>query len=609
MQNLIIDNISLIVFLPLWIFLIIMCGRFVSVYVNKFIIYVLTLFSSALGLFFCVLGLFNIHDALEWSYPFLKIKDFVITFGLHADKISLIMGIILFSISFCVQLFSVSYMKNEKKNYRFYALLNLFNFSMSALVFSPNLFQLYVFWEIVGIASYLLIGFDYSSKIKSDASKRVFLINRFGDVAFISGIILTSYVMYNYGGNSNFTTLAFFDFNAISTLLYAYTSLPLFYFICGLFILSAMVKSAQFPFHIWLQEAMEAKLPVSALLHSATMVAAGVYLLVRMMPFFTLNSNLLIIIISVGVITSIVCSILASVEVHPKKALAYSTSANLGLMFFALGMENIRAALILFAAHAFIKSVLFLTLPDEEKVVSKIKYVFFIFGALNLAGLILTGFCAKEALYCSIVTNHIYARVFLLSAFLGAFYITRLCFLIKENAKFIKFGSKLENLGIFILIILNLLLYAFIRDEVSGIHSLFIAELLGAFLAICLNRFNLLAKIGKVPNITNGLFNKITPYVYEKCADFTNIIENRIFSNYKPIFSFAKMGVCIFNYIEENVMNKSVNVVKDVCYSISRTDKKLQRGNIQVYNGYAFMFITVIIALMITLLWCLIMTN
>ena len=115
MQNLIIDNISLIIFLPLWIFLIIMCGRFVSVYVNKFIVYMLTLISSAYGLFVCLCGLKNIDNVLEWSYPFLKIKDFYLSFGLHADKLSLIMGIILFGVSFCVQLFSISYMKNDKK--------------------------------------------------------------------------------------------------------------------------------------------------------------------------------------------------------------------------------------------------------------------------------------------------------------------------------------------------------------------------------------------------------------------------------------------------------------------------------------------------------------
>ena len=178
MTNLILDNISLILLLPLWIFLIIMCGRFFSVYVNKNIVYFLTLISSFLGAGTCSLALMNIKEPIEWIYPFVRIKEFSLYFGLQIDKLSLIIALLLFVISFAVQLFSISYMKNEKKNYRFFALLNLFNFSMAFLLFSPNLFQFYVFWELVSIVSYLLIGFDYQNETKSVASKRVFLINR-----------------------------------------------------------------------------------------------------------------------------------------------------------------------------------------------------------------------------------------------------------------------------------------------------------------------------------------------------------------------------------------------------------------------------------------------
>ena len=563
----------------------------------------LTLISSAFGFFVCLGGLKNIHDVIEWSYPFLKIKDFSLSFGLHADKLSLITGIILFSVSFCVQLFSISYMKSEKKNYRFFALLNLFNFGMSALIFSPNLFQLYVFWEIIGIASYLLIGFDYSLKEKSDASKRVFLINRFGDVAFITGIILTSYIMYNYGGNPNFTTLSILDFNAISTLLYAYTSLPMFYFVCVLFILGAGVKSAQFPFHIWLQEAMEAKLPVSALLHSATMVAAGVYLLIRLMPFFTLNEHILPIILLVGFLTTIICSLSASVETVPKKVLAYSTSANLGLMFFAIGMENIKAALIIFASHAIVKSMLFLSLPKDDKTVSKIQYLCFIFGALNLAGLIFTGFCAKEALYCNIQTNNTLNYLYMTATFLGAFYITRLCLIIKKESEFIRFGSKIENSAIFMLIILNLFLYIFIRDEVSGIYIPFIIGILGIVFAFGLEKFNLLTRLKLTPKIVENIINRVIPVMYEKFANFLNYIENAVFSNYKPILYFTKNGVRVFDFAEKNIMNRYVDIIRNTCCSFSKTNKVVQSGNVQTYNGFALIFITITITLIIILLW------
>ena len=275
MTDLILDNISLILLLPLWIFLIIMCGRFFSVYVNKSVIYFLTLLASFFGAGTCGLALFNVEAPIEWIYPFIQINEFSISFGLQIDKLSLIIALILFIVSFSVQLFSISYMKDEKKNYKFFALLNLFNFSMAFLLFSPNLFQFYVFWELVSIVSYLLIGFEYSSEIKSIASKRVFIINRIGDTALISAIIITSCYMYEFVQNYSFVTLSFQDLNVISTLLMAYASTPIFLLICGLFILAAAVKSAQFPFYTWLQDAMEAKTPVSALLHSATMVVAG----------------------------------------------------------------------------------------------------------------------------------------------------------------------------------------------------------------------------------------------------------------------------------------------------------------------------------------------
>ena len=150
--------------------------------------------------------------------------------------------------------------------------------------------------------------------------------------------------------------------NIISTLVNAYTSTPLFWGICILFIIAAAVKSAQFPFYTWLQDAMEAKLPVSALLHSATMVASGVFLLIRLYPFFSLEASLLKLIAALGLITAIMCSLCACSQTHPKKVLAYSTSAQLGLMFFALGMGNLKAAFILFVAHAFIKAKRILTL-------------------------------------------------------------------------------------------------------------------------------------------------------------------------------------------------------------------------------------------------------
>ena len=226
LAEIILNNIYITVLLPFWMFLIIMIGRFFSVYINNRLIYCLTLIASGLSALitasaFLILSPDNI---LENDFIFLKINDFIITAGLQVDKLSLIFATTLFLISFCIQLFSIKYMENERKKYKFYAFLNLFNFAMAGLFFSPNLFQTYFFWEITGITSYLLIGFDYFSEKKSEASKKVFIINRIGDTALIGAIIICSYFMYSYAPNKTLTSLNFIDLNTISTLIYAYQS-------------------------------------------------------------------------------------------------------------------------------------------------------------------------------------------------------------------------------------------------------------------------------------------------------------------------------------------------------------------------------------------------
>ena len=222
MAEIFLDNIYLALLLPLWIFLIIMIGRFFSVYVNKAVIYALTLISSLFGVILCGGALWKLPSdkILETGFPFLKIDDFIINCGLFIDRTALIFGLVLFLISFFVQMFSISYMKEEKKTYRFYALMNLFNFSMAGLFFSPNLFQTYLFWEIAGIVSYLLIGFEYFKKEKSIASRKVFIINRIGDTALIGAIMLSTYFIYSYAPNKALTTKSFVDMNIISTVMY-----------------------------------------------------------------------------------------------------------------------------------------------------------------------------------------------------------------------------------------------------------------------------------------------------------------------------------------------------------------------------------------------------
>ncbi len=607
MAEIFLNNIYLTLLLPLWIFLIIMVGRFFSVYVNKLIIYVLTLFSSAFGFLLCAGALWKLpaDRILDAGFHFIKINDFIIDCGIHVDRTSLIMALILFGISFFVQLFSTSYMQKEKKTYRFYALMNLFNFSMAGLFFSPNLFQTYFFWEIVGVVSYLLIAFEYFKKEKSIASKKVFLMNRIGDTALLGAIISCSYFMYSYAPNKGFATLAFVDMNAISTLVYAYASNPLFEIICAMFIIGALVKSAQFPFYTWLQDAMEAKLPVSALLHSATLVAAGVFLTLRMLPFYTLEPIMLKILAVIGLLTALICSLSACAQTHPKKTLAYSTSAQFGLMYFAIGLLNIKAALALFVAHAFIKSLLFITLPKENEKWNYIKFVAFLLGGLSLSGLLLSGMIAKELIASDLGT--VATVIFSIISFLTAFYIIRIALVVYDSAGLQKDKNPIvENFAIIGLLVLNVLFYIYLHKTAQYT----IAEPFWVALTawICVYILYVKKAFWKVPilySIThNGFFlDKIYTFFCEKIysgfANICNFVDTKIFANYKLIIFGAKSSVKLSEFVENNIMNGFVKVLTLGFKKLSMLDLRAQNGNIQNYNIYAFIIITVVITSLI----------
>lgn len=607
MTDIILDNIYLILLLPFWIFLIIMCGRFFSVYVNKKIIYFLTLFSSLLGTTLCGTALLKLgaENIIETSAPFIKINDFVLSFGIFADRITLIFAFILFLTSFAVQLFSISFMKNEKKTYRFYALLNLFNFSMAGLFFSPNVFQTYVFWDLVGIVSYLLIGFEYSKKEKSLASKKVLIINRLGDTAFIAGIILSAYFIYEYSGNPKLTTLSYSDMTAISTLLYAYTSTLLFKIICGLYILGAAVKSAQFPFYTWLIDAMEAKIPVSALLHSATMVASGVFILIRLTGFFTFENVLLKGIAILGLFTAVICSLSACAQTHPKKVLAYSTSAQLGLMFYAIGTLNIKATIAFFAAHAFIKTTLFLTLPKENEKWNYTNFILFLISGLSLSGIILAGLASKEMLF--VHAGNTTEAIFSLTSFLTAFYIIRIALLVADKNGLEKVCPKrLELFANIILLILNISLYLYLRKfAVYKIEEPFWWAMIAWGFVYILYIKNAFYKIPILyPLCLNGfyldkLYMTLVTKLYNTISNISDLIDRNIFGNYTPVLKLASGSIKFVNFIETKIMNGAVKLVTNTSKKLSYTESKIQNGNVQKYNAYAFIIITVIITCLI----------
>ncbi len=278
-----------------------------------------------------------------WSWiPILKAD-----FSLYVDHISMLMAFIITGVGFLIHVYSIGYIDHDEDYIRYFSIMNLFIFSMLLLVFASNILLLFVGWEGVGLCSYLLIGFWYERPKAAHAAKKAFIVNRIGDLGFLLAIFL-SYALF---GTTDIQTISSESSHVVGPL----SILTLLFFI------AAMGKSAQIPLHVWLPNAMEGPTPVSALIHAATMVTAGVYLIVRLNPLYILTPITLEWIGYIGIATSLFAAICAINQQDIKRVLAYSTLSQLGLMFVACSIGAFYAAMFHLTMHAFVKALLFLT--------------------------------------------------------------------------------------------------------------------------------------------------------------------------------------------------------------------------------------------------------
>ncbi len=293
----------------------------------------------------------------EDLYVWIVSGNFKVSVGFMIDQLTAVMLVVVTSVSFLVHVYSIGYMQDDPGYYRFYAYLSLFTFSMLMLVTANNFLQLYFGWEAVGLCSYLLIGFWYEKKSASDAGKKAFIVNRFGDFGFGLGVIMVfltfgtlDYVsVFNGAGGVAAQTVNILgaDVNLITLI-----ALLLF---CG-----AVGKSAQVPLHVWLPDAMEGPTPVSALIHAATMVTAGVFMVARLNPIFSLSPVAMDVVAVVGAVTALFAATIALVQNDIKRVIAYSTISQLGYMFIACGVGAFGAGIFHLYTHAFFKALLFL---------------------------------------------------------------------------------------------------------------------------------------------------------------------------------------------------------------------------------------------------------
>ncbi|MDB6121803.1 MAG: proton-translocating NADH-quinone oxidoreductase, chain [Pedosphaera sp.] len=373
------------------------------------------------------------------SVPWLWVGDFKADIGLRLDALSLGMMLIVTGVGSLIHIYSWGYMKDDPGFARYFASLSLFTFSMLGIVMADNFLMMFIFWELVGISSYLLIGFWYEKASAADACKKAFLTNRIGDFGFLLGILMVWAVL----GSLNFQDLEIRLVPHMKDYAPVATAAGLLIF-CG-----AMGKSAQFPLHVWLPDAMEGPTPVSALIHAATMVAAGVYMLCRV--FFLLNvpgSHALEVIAWIGGFTALLAALIAVQQNDIKRILAYSTLSQLGYMVMSVGMSGPTAAMYHLTTHAFFKALLFLgagsviyAMHHEQNIwrMGALKkkapatYWTFMVGTLALSGVWpLSGFYSKDSILAqALETNHI--ALFVLGVFvalLTTFYMFRLVFVV-----------------------------------------------------------------------------------------------------------------------------------------------------------------------------------
>ncbi|MCH8086384.1 MAG: NADH-quinone oxidoreductase subunit L [Chloroflexi bacterium] len=392
-------------------------------------------------LFWFVLRDLLVNSPGDFRRTWFAVGDDTFVLGMTIDQLAvLMMGVVTF-VSLAVQIYSLGYMKGESRKGWYFAVHSLFAAAMLGLVLSNNLLLLYISWELVGLCSYLLIGFWYERRPAAEAAKKAFITTRIGDV----GLLIAILVLFKQMEPNTFdipTILAAAQAGDLSSGILSLTAVLIF--------MGAMGKSAQVPFHVWLPDAMEGPSPVSALIHAATMVVAGVYLVARMLPLFEAAPGAMELVVIVGLITAIVGASMALVMTDLKRILAYSTISQIGFMMLALGAGGLSAGMFHLVTHAFFKSLLFLGAGSILHAVGQrhdmdirklgglwrkmpLTSALFILAALALAGLPpLSGFWSKDEILQAVWQdqNPVILVFTLGAALLSALYMARLCFIV-----------------------------------------------------------------------------------------------------------------------------------------------------------------------------------
>lgn len=382
----------------------------------------------------------------ETLYTWMTLGELKMEIGFLVDGLTAMMMCVVTFVSLMVHIYTIGYMEDDAGYNRFFAYISLFTFAMLMLVMSNNMLQLFFGWEAVGLVSYLLIGFWFNKPTAIFANMKAFLVNRVGDFGFILGIALVA----AYGGTLNYGE-AFAKADQLAALTLPGTGWMLITVICICLFIGAMGKSAQFPLHVWLPDSMEGPTPISALIHAATMVTAGIFMVARMSPLFELSDTALSFIMVIGAITALFMGFLGIIQNDIKRVIAYSTLSQLGYMTVALGASAYSVAVFHLMTHAFFKALLFLGAGSViigmhhnqdirwmggVRKYMPITWITFLLGSLALIGTpLFAGFYSKDSIIEAVAESHLWGSSFayfavLAGVFVTAFYSFRLYFLV-----------------------------------------------------------------------------------------------------------------------------------------------------------------------------------
>jgi NADH-quinone oxidoreductase subunit L len=562
------------------------------------------------------------QQIIAFKYTWLTFSPNVsIDMGALLDPISVMMIVVVTFISLMVHVFSLGYMKGEERFATYYSFLSLFTFSMLGLVLSSNIFQIYIFWELVGISSFLLIGFYYSRPSAVAASKKAFIVTRFADLGFLIGILILGF----YSGTLDFgilierlTSTQSAEYIGITTA--SFLGVSMFTWGLTLVFIGGAGKSAMFPLHIWLPDAMEGPTPVSALIHAATMVVAGVYLVARLFPVFSIDVVALDIVTWVGASSALMAAVIACTQTDIKRVLAYSTMSQIGYMMFALGVSGYggenglgyMASMFHLFTHAFFKSLLFLAAgviihfvhSNDIKDMGGLRrlmpltHIAFLIACLAIAGVPpFAGFFSKEEiLLASFQSNKAVYAIALFTAALTAFYMFRLYFSIfwkKEHTIHVASHADGSASMKWPLIILS----------VCSIGAGFVpfSQLVTSDGAPLETHMNLLFSIAPVAlvliaiAIAAGLYKKENETPARIAAAFGGFYKAVVRKFYiDEIYLFITRKI-IFNligrpaaWIDKNIVDGFMNGLAYITATTSNMIKRIQSGRVQNYALYFF---------------------